>query len=176
VVDPDNGFGPPSNHFGSCNNPLICAISINIHCIDYVRRLIQWMKTMMKTITRPASKHAMSGIGIALAAAVLIAGCASAPAPVIQMAVSRAAVSNANSSGANEFAPVQYKSATDKMNAAEQAMTAENFALALELAEQAEVDAKLATATARSVKAQKAADAVQEDSRVLHKEIDRNTR
>jgi len=131
---------------------------------------------MMKTINRPISKHMMSRIVIAIAAAVLIAGCASAPAPVIQMAVSRAAVSNANSAGANEFAPVQYKSATDKMNAAEQAMTAEKYALALELAEQAEVDAKLASATARSVKAQKAADAVQEDSRVLRKEIDRKSK
>jgi hypothetical protein len=34
----------------------------------------------------------------------------------------------------------------------------------------------LATATARSVKAQKAADAVQEDSRVLRKEIDRKSK
>jgi hypothetical protein len=62
------------------------------------------------------------------------------------------------------------------MTAAEKAMAAENYVLAQDLAEQAEVDAKLATAMSRSVKAQKAADAVQEDSRVLRKEIDRKTK
>jgi hypothetical protein len=92
------------------------------------------------------------------------------------MAVARVAVSDANRAGANELAPVQLKSAMDKMNAAEKEMAAENYALAQELAEQAEVDAKLAAATANSVKAQKAADAVQEDSRVLRKEIDRKTK
>jgi hypothetical protein len=61
------------------------------------------------------------------------------------------------------------------MSSAETAMTAKNYSLAKDLAEQAEVDAKLAEATARSVKAQKSADAVQEDSRVLRKEIDRKT-
>ena len=115
-------------------------------------------------------------IGIVFATAVLMAACASTPPPIVQMAVSRAAVSDANRAGANELAPVQLKSATDKMASAETAMTAKNYEVAKNQAEQAEVDAKLAEATARSVKAQKAADAVQEDSRVLRKEIDRKTK
>lgn len=131
---------------------------------------------MKKTLGSPGTNHAMTRIGIVVATAVLMAGCASAPQPLAQMAVARVAVSDANRAGANELAPVQLQSAVDKMTAAEKAMTAENYALARDLAEQAEVDAKLATATARSVKAQKAADAVQEDSRVLRKEIDRKTK
>lgn len=131
---------------------------------------------MMKTIDHIRSKPALRNIGFTIAAAVLMAGCASAPPPVAQMAVSRAAVSNASSAGANEFAPVQLKSAMDKMSVAERAMTEKNYVLAREMAEQAEVDAQLAAATARSIKAQKAADAVKEDSRVLRKEIDRKTK
>lgn len=107
---------------------------------------------------------------------ILVAGCASNQAPIEQMAVSRAAVNNAMSGGGNEFAPIQLKSAMDKLAAAEKAMADKDYELARNMAEQAEVDAKLAGAIARSVKAQKAADAVQEDVRVLRHEIDRVTK
>ena len=106
-------------------------------------------------------------------AAILIAGCAGSP-PTEQMAVSKVAVSTANSAGGNEFAPLQLRSAMEKMDAAEKAMSEEDYPLARQLAEEAQVDAQLAATTARSAKAQKAASALQEDNRVLRKEIDRN--
>ncbi|MDO8349965.1 MAG: DUF4398 domain-containing protein [Gallionella sp.] len=118
----------------------------------------------------------MSSIGTAVAVAIFMAGCASAPsvpAPTEQMAVSRAAVNNASSAGGNEFAPLQLKSAMEKMDAAERAMGEKNYARAKLLAEEALVDAKLAEMTARSAKAKKASDALQEDNRVLRKELDR---
>jgi hypothetical protein len=118
----------------------------------------------------------MRRIGTAAAAIVLMAGCASTSAPTEQMAVSRAAISNAMSAGGNQFAPVQLKSAMDKMDAAERAMAEENYELALRLAEQAEVDARLAAEMARSAKARQAADAVQEDIRVLRQEIERQSK
>ena len=52
-------------------------------------------------------------------------------------------------------------------------MTAKDYENAQSLAEQAQVDAQLATAKARAGKAQKAAATVQEDSRVLRQELDR---
>ncbi len=58
---------------------------------------------------------------------------------------------------------------------AERAMTERDYELARQLAEQAQIDAKLAGTMARSSKAQKAADALQEGSRVLRQEIDRQT-
>lgn len=61
-------------------------------------------------------------IVVIVGAAIFIAGCASTPAPVEQMAVSRAAVINASSAGADELAPLQLKSAKEKMDAAERAM------------------------------------------------------
>lgn len=117
----------------------------------------------------------MHKVGIAVCAAIFIAGCASDPGPIEQMATSRAAVSNASTAGGNEFAPLQTRSATDKMNGAERAMLNKDYVLARQLAEQAQVDAQVAVAMTRSSKAQKAADAVQDDSRVLRQEIDRKT-
>lgn len=133
-------------------------------------------ETMMKNTYPLKPNQAMHWIGMSVSAVMLIAGCASTPAPTEQMAVSRAAVNNALSTGGNQFAPVQTKSALDKMAAAEQAMADKNYELALRLAEQAEVDAKLAAEIVRSTKAQKAADALQEDIRVLREEIERQSR
>jgi hypothetical protein len=134
------------------------------------------MENVMKNLNSSRAHQTLRGIGMSLVAVILISGCASVPPPIEQMAVSRAALNNANSAGANEFAPVQLKSAMDKMQGAEQAMTAEHYQLASQLAEEAEVDAKLAGLIARSIKAQKAAAAIQEDSRVLRNEIDRKTK
>jgi len=115
-------------------------------------------------------------IVVIAAAAIFMVGCASVPAPTEQMAASRAEVNNASSAGGNEFAPLQMKSAIEKMAGAEQAMADKKYDQARHLAEQAQVDAQLAEAMARSAKAQKAADAVQEDSRVLRQEIERKTK
>lgn len=130
---------------------------------------------MMKNSYRFKS-YQMHRIGIAVAAAIFVAGCASTPRPVDQMAVSKAAVSNASSAGANEFAPILFKSAMDKMDGAEIAMAGKDYEHARILAEEAQVDADLAAAAARSAKAKQAADAVQESNRVLRKEIDRDTK
>jgi hypothetical protein len=134
------------------------------------------MENMMKNLNYLRSHQVIRGIVVSVAAAVITAACASVPPPIEQMAVSRAALNNANSAGANEFAPIQLKSAMEKMDGAERAMTEKDYSLARQLAEEAEVNAKLAGLTARSVKAQKAADAIQEDSRVLRNEIDRKTK
>lgn len=119
------------------------------------------------------STQIMRSIGVTAVAAVLVAGCASIPAPTEQIAVSKAAVDSATSAGGNEFAPVQLQSALEKLSAAERAMAEEENLKARQLAEQAEVDAQLAAATARSAKAQKAASELREGNRVLHQEIDR---
>jgi hypothetical protein len=134
------------------------------------------MKIIMKNFY-PLMSYQMHRLGVTVAAAILVAGCASAPPPPLElMATSRAAVSSANSAGGNEFAPIQLRTATEKMAAAERAMVDKNYELARTLAEQAQVDAQLAGAMARSAKATKAAEALQEDSRVLRQELDRKTK
>lgn len=130
----------------------------------------------MRNITYFKLNQKMPVLGITAAVMLLMASCASAPAPLEQIALSKAAVSSATSAGGNEYAPVQLKSAIDKLSAAERAMSAKDYPLAKHLAEESLVDSKLAAATARSAKAQKAASALQEDNRVLQQEIDRKTK
>lgn len=128
--------------------------------------------------TNSFKSYQLRTIGVAVATAMFMSACTSTPtipAPTEQMAVSRATVNAASSAGASEFAPVQLKSAMDKMDTAERAMGAKNYDLARKMAEQAQVDAQLATAAARAGKEQKAADALQESDRVLRNELDRNT-
>ena len=126
----------------------------------------------MKAIAKHQWYRTMSGIGFA---AVVIAGCASVPPPTEQMAISREAVSNATRAGGNEFASAEMRAAQDKLDRANQAMAAKEYKNAKLLAEQAEADAHLAAARARSAKAQKAAASVQEGSEVLQKELDRKS-
>ncbi|AMK78573.1 MULTISPECIES: DUF4398 domain-containing protein [Methylomonas] len=127
----------------------------------------------MKTITYSGSSRTIQGI--ALVAALFVAGCASIPAPTEQMAVSKAAVNSANSAGGNEYAPVALRAAMEKMDAAERAMAREDYLIARQQAEQAQVDAQLAASTARAAKAQKAASELQEGNRVLREELNRAT-
>lgn len=103
----------------------------------------------------------------------LVAGCASQPAPLEEMALARAAMNDAGSAGASEYAPIEFRAAMEKLNAAERAVGDKDYEQARLLAEQAEVDARLASAKARSEKARKAADAVQENIRVLRQEMER---
>lgn len=126
----------------------------------------------MTTISTHRWYRTVIGFGLS---AVMIAGCASVKPPIEQMAVSKMAVANAASAGANEFASTEMRSAQDKLDRATQAMTAEDYKTASLLAEQAEADAQLAATKARSAKARSAAAAVQEDSRVLRKELDRKS-
>lgn len=132
-------------------------------------------KTMKKS-QRFSANTLIPKLGLLAAAATLLASCASPTPPIEQLAVSRAAISSANSVGGNEYAPMQFKSAVAKMDAAERAMTEKDYVLARQLAEEAQIDAQLASAAARAAQSQKSADAVHEDSRVLRKEINRNSK
>ena len=107
------------------------------------------------------------------AAALLLSACASAPPPREQMAVAEAAVANATSAGAQQWAPAELRLAQDKLMRAQSAAAAADNERALTLAREADADARVATAAAGANRAQKAADEVQEASRVLREEMSR---
>lgn len=110
-------------------------------------------------------------------AVVLTVGCSSLKTPATaDVAVSKAAVENAAGAGGAEFAPVEMNSAREKLALANKAMTAKNYKLAVDLASQAQADAKLAQGKANSAKAQAAADALQDDIRILREELDRTNK
>lgn len=104
-----------------------------------------------------------------------LAACSSpqkAPATA-DVAVSRNAVENAVTAGAAELAPAELTTARDKMVRANAALANKDYALARDLATQAQADAKLAQSKASSAKAQAASAALDNDLRVLRQEVDR---
>jgi hypothetical protein len=123
---------------------------------------------MMKMNTR-------GGLALLSAAALaLTVGCTSLKTPATaDVAVSNAAVANAAGAGGAQYAPLEMTAAREKLALANKAMLAKDYKLAIELANQAQADAKLAQSKASSVKAQAAADVLQDDIRVLREELDR---
>jgi hypothetical protein len=115
------------------------------------------------------------GIAALFTATLLLTfGCSSLKTPATaDVAVSKAAVESAAGAGATELAPVEMNSARQKMVRANQAMADKDYQLARDLAAQAQADAKLAQGKANSAKAQTAADALQDDIRILRDELDR---
>ncbi len=132
------------------------------------------MKTTTQTRQRAAAGAAPQSHYLLLIFAVslgLLTACASTP-PHETLAVGRAAVERANGPAAAE-APVELASARDKINRANVAFANKDYALARQLAEQAESDATLAEAQARSVRSDKALTEVREGIRQLRDEMAR---
>jgi len=124
----------------------------------------------------PFSFRWFRAVGAIGSTVVAIAGCASIPPPTEQMAVSKSAIANAVSAGGSEYAPVEMRSAQEKMDRAQRAMAKEDYENARWLAEEAQADARLAEKKAQSARAQKAALVMQDDIRVLREEINRNSK
>lgn len=123
------------------------------------------------------SKNTKYLVAALMGVALVATGCSSLKTPATaDVAVSQAAVENAASAGGAEFAPVEMLAAREKLALANKAMAAKDYKLAIDLSAQAQADAKLARSKANSAKAQTAADALQDDIRVLREELDRNVK
>jgi hypothetical protein len=114
--------------------------------------------------------------GAACAAAALgLAACATTPIPNEKIAVAKAEVQRAEQSGAPEFAPVEMAAARDKLARAERAAADRAAVAANQLAEQADVDARVAEATAQQQRARKAATEFDASMQALRNESMRAT-
>jgi len=102
-----------------------------------------------------------------------LSACAGVPVPTEQMSASNEALARAVSAGSPELAPAEMSSARDKMSRGQAAIDAKDNERALQLAQQAEVDAQLAEARAGAVKARRASEAMLESNRVLRDEMNR---
>jgi hypothetical protein len=113
-------------------------------------------------------------IALGAVAVMITTGCSSMKTPATSsVTVSNAAVANASGAGGAQYAPIEMNAARDKMALANKAMAAKDYKLANDLANQAQADTKLAQSKANSSKAQIAANALQEDVRILREELDR---
>lgn len=111
--------------------------------------------------------------GVALACTVAISGCASVPAPDAQMTRTRAAINSADEAGARNYAPLDFREANKKFEAAQAAMKDEKYQKAGRLAEEAEIDAMLAQTRSDSAKAAASEEQLRESIKTLREEIER---
>jgi len=79
-----------------------------------------------------------------------IVACASAPMPVDKLAVAKSSIDRAEQASAAQFAQVELNSARNKYAAAQSAAEKKDGEVAARMADQADVDAQLAEATARA--------------------------
>jgi hypothetical protein len=113
-------------------------------------------------------------IVVSLAASAGLAACASVPPPSEHVAAARSVVAQAEPLAARH-APVELHRAQSKLGRAEVAMANGHNLEAQRLAEQAEVDARLAWAIAENTRMQHAAAEVQSSINALKQELDRRT-
>jgi len=115
--------------------------------------------------------------GIAACAATLVAMAAWAKDPIAdeKIAVAKASLVRAEGSGAPELAPVELAAARDELARAEKANAARNLKVATQLADQANVDAELAEATAQQQRSHKAAMEFDASMQALRQESMRST-
>ena len=107
--------------------------------------------------------------------AMTLAACANeVPPPNSQVTLSDSIIRDAESAGAVQYAPVELNTAREKLEAARREMQDENNEKALRLAEEAEVDARLAQLRARTKTTRDAAAAIQASIDTMRREI--NTR
>jgi hypothetical protein len=126
-------------------------------------------KYMLKQLSRFSQGAAACAV-----IAIGLAACASTPIPNEKIAVAKESVQRAEQSGAPELAPVEMAAARDKLARAEKAAADREAVPANQLAEQANVDARLAEATAQQQRARKAAMEFDASMQALRSESMRN--
>ena len=117
----------------------------------------------------------MKSAAVCAVAVLSLAACASTPIPNEKIAVAKASVQRAEQAGAPELAPVELATARDKLARAEKAAVDHNAPPADMLADQANVDARLAEATATQQRSHKAALEFDESMQALRQESTRSS-
>jgi len=110
-----------------------------------------------------------------LGGAFMITACASTPAPTAQMQAAEQAIAAAERTDANRHAAAELGTAQARLASANTAVRAKEMESAARLADEARVEAELATAKAASVKARMVNDEMKRSTGTLIDEMQRNT-
>lgn len=122
----------------------------------------------------PGPRHAATAV---LAAALLaLAGCASTPEPVDDIAAAEQAIRNAEGSDAGAHAAAELRRAREKLSRARAAQQDREYEDAEMWAEQALVDAQLAEELAEARKAERLAQEIADSVNALRRELERGGR
>src|SRR3954471_13490253 len=126
------------------------------------------------TCSSNVAKRAAGTLAAAVAATLL--GCAHNPPADPQIAVARQSLSRAEQAGAPQAAPTELAAARDKLAKAEKKNADDkDDPLAMQWAEQANVDAQVAEATARRAQSHKAATDFDASMQTLQQESARSS-
>ena len=115
--------------------------------------------------------------GVAAAATLLIAAvsCSSGPKPNADLAEAHTLVSQAEQSGAQQYASINLEAARSELRQADQDAATDKPVLATRLAQEASVDAELSLARTRSAKAEQALRQVDSGTATLRSESERQS-
>ncbi|MFL1386741.1 DUF4398 domain-containing protein [Pseudomonas tritici] len=100
-----------------------------------------------------------------------LAGCATPQPPAAKISLARDSVGRALAAQATQFAPLEMKTAQDKLARMEQAIGEKNYVQVDALADQIEADAGLAEAKATAVRKQQVLKQAREGIQVLKQEM-----
>lgn len=115
-------------------------------------------------------------MGTAVTGLLLLGACASAPQPpTADLQAAELAIANAERARVADYASVELSEARDKLTAARSAVQQEQMSRAQRLAQQARVDAELATARAEVAKARVVNEQMQKGTDTLKQEMQRTT-
>ncbi|WP_447593153.1 DUF4398 domain-containing protein [Aquipseudomonas campi] len=123
---------------------------------------------IMKAIPAVTGSKTLAA-ALALGGSLLLAGCAGTP-PTEQFAVTNTVVRSAVDAGGTQYAPVEMKTAQDKLTQAERLMQDKKYDEARRIAEEAEWDARVAERKARAVKTEKALQDAQQGIQQIREE------
>jgi hypothetical protein len=102
-----------------------------------------------------AIKSSILGVGALVA--LVLGGCASAPPATDKLAIAKRSIERAEQAGATQSAPTELSQARDKLAAADKASADHDAKTAVRLADQADVDGRLAEAAAVAARSHRAA-------------------
>lgn len=126
-----------------------------------------------KACIAPSLLPLQRGAAVAAAAfSVVLSACSNIPRPTEQVDAARAAVAQAQPAAGLDGA-AELQTARGKLAGAEHAMQLGHYIDARILAEQAEVDARYASALGENARQERAAAEVEQNVRVLRQELDR---
>lgn len=111
---------------------------------------------------------------VLVVATVALGACSGTPKPKTEIALSNAAVQNAEVAGANDLAPIELRKAKEKQALAGNALALKKYKTAKQLSEQAAVDAELAKAKSEAEKSRSAVKEVEHGINLIRAELKRS--
>jgi len=104
-----------------------------------------------------------------------VSACSGTPKPKTEIALSNAALHNAEVAGAADLAPIELRSAKEKQALANSALARKSYLTAKQLSEQAAVDAELAKAKSEAEKSRSAVKEVEDSINLIRTELNRSS-